>query len=60
MKKNESDIPSWIVWVTVVSVLLISLGIFIVGKFHHQLGTILLVIGGILFYISVITLVFNL
>ncbi len=60
MKKKDDEIPNWIFWGIVIGVLLISLGVFIVGKFHHQLGVYSLVVGGISLYVSVIALVFKL
>lgn len=60
MKNKKTDIPNWIFWGTVIGVLLISLGVFVVGKFHSQLGVLSLVIGGISLYASVIALVFKL
>lgn len=58
--KKEGDIPNWIFWGTVSGVVLISLGVFLVGKFHSQLGVYSLVGGGISLYVSVISLVFKL
>lgn len=59
-KKKTEEMPKWIFYGTVGGVLLISLGVLLVGKFHSQLGVWSLVAGGISLYASVIALVFKL
>jgi len=45
---------------TLLSILMISWGVLLVGMVHSSFGVFLMVIGGIVLYVSVIALVFKL
>ena len=58
--QKQPDFPQWVLWTAIISVLLMSLGVFLVGQYHSQFGVLAMVVGGLMLYAWVIYAVFKL